>query len=239
MFVTCIITAKDIPYFVNTALDSLLAQSRQPDEVVIVLDGPKDDTFEIINQRLNRVGYPIPHKIIQKSRCEGTAMARNSGIAEAQGDIIAFLDGDDWYMPDKIYRGVLALTENNKQTPQYKAVFSNFYHLDERGKLDIANSTHGTYETLAKECFVRPNQIILHEVFMDIGLFDPQYPQAEDYDFWERYLRKYQIAYNPEPLFVYRRHRQAKVSSEDGYIRANIERAEIQNRVKEYLKEHK
>ena len=233
MIVSAIVTAKGIPLYIGTALDSLLAQTRQPDEVIISLDGSPDQTMDFVARRLTDAGYPIPWRLIQSSRPQGTAETRNAGIMAAKGDILAFLDGDDWYLPDKIFRSEIVVLNGIN----FLATFSGFYYLHEKGKVEKANPWNplpeDQYKSLEKECFPMTNSVFLKKAFEEIGLFNPKYEMAEDYDWWERYLQKHTVHMIPDPLFVYRRHRSAKV--EDGYIRANKERAEIQERVRRNL----
>jgi glycosyltransferase involved in cell wall biosynthesis len=79
------------------ALQSVYAQSLLPDEVIVVDDGSPDDTA-----RLVAVHFPTVKLIRQKN--QGCGMARNSGAAAASGDWLAFLDADDWWLPNKIER---------------------------------------------------------------------------------------------------------------------------------------
>jgi len=93
--VTVVMPTYNSSRFVLQALESLFAQSRPPDEIVVVDDGSTDDTFDCISPYLPRIIY-------HREKRRGVAAARNAAIALSSGDLIAFLDADDWYLPDHL-----------------------------------------------------------------------------------------------------------------------------------------
>lgn len=89
--------------YLGDALASVLAQSRPAHEIVVVDDGSSDTSADIVAQ--TAAGSPIPiHYVYQNN--QGPAAARNSGIELASGQIIAFLDQDDLWLPEKLSRQV-------------------------------------------------------------------------------------------------------------------------------------
>jgi glycosyltransferase involved in cell wall biosynthesis len=91
--VSVVIPAFNAEQFVGEAIESVLAQSYRPVEVIVVDDGSTDATAQTASR------YPIT--CIQKAN-EGQAAARNAGVAAAQGSLISFLDADDLWMPQKL-----------------------------------------------------------------------------------------------------------------------------------------
>jgi glycosyltransferase involved in cell wall biosynthesis len=87
--------------YLRVALDSILAQTRPPDEI-LVIDGPSTDTSPEIAKAIKGVRY-----ISQFGR--GLAEARNFGLSQARGNLIAFLDCDDWWEPDKLEKQLACL----------------------------------------------------------------------------------------------------------------------------------
>lgn len=84
---------------VEATLNSVLEQSRQPDELVIVDDGSTDASPAIVKQRLRSQRAAFPVRFIQQEN-RGVSAARNRGVAESRSDYIAFLDADDEWLPD-------------------------------------------------------------------------------------------------------------------------------------------
>ena len=94
--VSAIITTYNYGRFIEGAIDSVLHQTRPPDEVVVVDDGSTDDTAAIVARYRSRgVRY-----IYQQNA--GAGSARNRGIQATSGELVAFLDADDRWLPDKI-----------------------------------------------------------------------------------------------------------------------------------------
>src|SRR5580704_10876157 len=104
MRVSVVIPAYNCGPYIAEALDSVLGQSLAPDEIVVVDDGSTDDTPERVAAYVGRVRYV-------RQANERVAAARNRGIAETSGELIAFLDSDDVWHPAKLERQVAILRE--------------------------------------------------------------------------------------------------------------------------------
>lgn len=103
--VSCIVPAYNAAAYLKQALNSALAQSRVPMQLIVVDDGSTDATADIAGQFGGNV------EIISQPNC-GPAAARNSGLAAARGEFIAFLDADDLWCKDKLERQLAAFSEN-------------------------------------------------------------------------------------------------------------------------------
>lgn len=124
MRVTVIITAYNYGRFILEAIQSVLAQTTTADlQIVVVDDGSTDDTPDV----LARVKDPRVEFVRTPNR--GISGARNEGLARAKGDFIAFLDGDDRWVPHKLEYQL----EVMRSEPDMAAVFANFVRFDERG----------------------------------------------------------------------------------------------------------
>jgi GT2 family glycosyltransferase len=108
---------------IREALESLFAQSRPPDEIVVVDDGSTDDTFDQISPYLPRLRY-------HRQAHRGVAGARNTGIALANGDLIAFLDADDWYLPHHL----MGLDQRLARDTTLGLVSSGWRRVNEQGQ---------------------------------------------------------------------------------------------------------
>ena len=90
---------------VRNAVDSVLAQTRAPQEVIVVDDGSTDDTFQVLSS------YGQKIKALRQ-RNQGVSAARNRGVAAAQSEWIAFLDADDIWHKDKLEKQIAFIREN-------------------------------------------------------------------------------------------------------------------------------
>jgi len=98
--VSIVIPAYNAAAFIEEALDSVVSQIRQPDEVVIVDDGSTDNTYEVVVNWLS--SHPdFPGKIVCQEN-QGASAARNTAIENATKDYIAFLDADDLLLPEHL-----------------------------------------------------------------------------------------------------------------------------------------
>ena len=103
--VSVIIPAYNGAQFIGEALESVLQQTRPADQIIVVNDGSQDATAEILQS------YAQSIQILEQPNL-GVAAARNRGLAEAQGDLIAFLDQDDLLLPDKLKLQVDCLSQH-------------------------------------------------------------------------------------------------------------------------------
>ncbi len=100
--VSVIMAVRDGERYVAEALESVFAQTRLPDEVIVVDDGSEDGTADIVRR--------FPVRLLSQGR-QGVSAARNAGLDEARGDLIAFIDHDDRWLPRKVERQVAYLEE--------------------------------------------------------------------------------------------------------------------------------
>ena len=182
---------------IERALQSVLAQTRSAQEIIVVDDGSTDDTAELIETKFaDSVVYHY-----QSNR--GVSHARNTGIKIASGDWIAFLDSDDEWLPGKLQAQVEAL---NKQSDYL------FCHTDEiwmrNGKRVNPMNKHGKsgghiFERCLPLCVISPSSVLMRKsLFEIIGWFDESMPACEDYDYWLRFCSQYPVLYVDVPQLV-------------------------------------
>jgi glycosyltransferase involved in cell wall biosynthesis len=111
--VTCVVPVRDGARFLGEALDSILAQTWRPFEVIVVDDGSTDETAVVAGRYGQRVRY-----FRQEPR--GPAAARNRGVGAAMGSLIAFLDSDDLWAPDKLARQMSGMDTLDLNFTQYQ-----------------------------------------------------------------------------------------------------------------------
>lgn len=200
--VSVIIPAYNCEQFIGETLDSVLNQNYQDFELIVVDDGSRDGTANAISRYKGRLTY------IRKKN-EGTSAARNTGIAAAQGEYVAFIDHDDTWLPEKLQEQVTLLNHNK----EIHLVFSDAYVIDEKGRrnrslFEICPPHSGmVFKELLKDNFIPViTAMVKKEVFKEIGLFNPEYRIAEDWDFFLRVSERYPLAFINRPLAEYRIH---------------------------------
>ncbi|PID77203.1 MAG: glycosyl transferase family A [Deltaproteobacteria bacterium] len=182
--ISCIIPVFNRENFIRAALTSVLAQTRLPEEIIVVDDGSTDSSAEIIHQIMQESLVPI-HYHYQEN--QGPAAARNLGIKKAAGDYLIFLDSDDRFEKKKIELQLAAMLENPKCRLSHtdEKWLRNGRHLNKK-KRHIPGSGDIFFRGLGL-CVVGMSTVMVKkEIFAEYGLFDESLPCCEDYDFWLR-----------------------------------------------------
>ena len=198
--VTVVIATYNYGQYLAGAVESVLAQSFDDYEVVVVDDGSTDDTDTVIEPFLSH-----PKITLLRTDHLGQPAAKNAGIRRASGDLIAFLDADDLWLPDKLSKQT-ALFDRN---PELGVAYTRRYWMNEHGeRFEKAEATMHRGQVLGKMFqtnFVCFSSCMVHRrVFDRVGTFDEQIPLAIDYDLWLRVARFYDFDYVDEPLVEYR-----------------------------------
>jgi glycosyltransferase involved in cell wall biosynthesis len=197
--VTVIIPAYNHGRFLGEALESVLAQTYQDLEVLVVDDGSTDDTQAVVARNAPSVHY------IRQSHA-GPAAARNRGIAASHGELIAFLDADDRWYPGKVAFQVAYLDAH----PQAGVVFTKFLVTDEWGRALYAyphtfRYGHNPFEALLVWPYGSMNTAMIKRVCLEkVGVFDENLTGAEDWDLWLRLAPHYDFGYVDSVLATYR-----------------------------------
>lgn len=183
--ITVITPAYNVGRYVGEAMDSVLAQSFRDFEYLVVDDGSADDTAEVIGQRAagdRRV------RLITTDHA-GACHARNVAIAQASGEFIAFVDGDDRWHP-RFLEEQLSLLE--AAGSDVAAVFARSRVMSETGRVYLLRwQRAGRYDLddmLICSCPPRTGSSLLikRKAFEAVGLFDEHLDSAQDLDMWLR-----------------------------------------------------
>lgn len=200
--VSVIIPAYNALRFLPQTVESALAQTWRDFELLVVDDGSTDQTGAWAAQHPDaRV------RLIQQVNA-GAAAARNTGIAEAKGKYIAFLDADDLWEPTKLERQVACLSARAKVGLVHTAI----RYIDESGReINRVLRTQGEGDVWREVVVHNPvrcgsTPLIRRACFEKVGIFDPGLSFAEDWDMWIRIAAHYQFAVLNEPLVSYRQH---------------------------------
>lgn len=193
-FVSLIIPTHNRAHTLPRALDSVLAQTRPADEIIVVDDGSTDGTAELIHTH-----YPQVRYVRQPNR--GVSAARNAGIRAATGDWIALLDSDDAWQPRKLERQLATLPPDARLAHCDEIWIRNGVRVNPMRK--HAKAGGRIYRHCLPLCAISPSAVLIHgEVFEHIGLFDESLPACEDYDLWLRVTARWPVHYLDEELVI-------------------------------------
>lgn len=197
--VSIIIPFYNCPY-VSEAIASALNQTYQEREIIVVNDGSTRFT-EKIQPYLEQIRY------IEKSN-GGTASALNAGIRLSEGEYIAWLSSDDYFLPDKLEKQLEWMIKN-----ELKICFSSFYQMNEKSEiigepvtLYFQNNEQMERTLKRRNIFNGSTAIIHKKIFQEIGYFDESLLYTHDYDFWLRVAQITSIGYLDVPTVLYRIH---------------------------------
>jgi glycosyltransferase involved in cell wall biosynthesis len=154
---------------------------------------------------------------IKNKKNEGVQYSRNIGIIHSKGEFVAFLDDDDIWLPTKIEKQLSLFGEN---VGMVYCGGENFYDNDINKRDDYYNKDYfgkpiGFYEMLENGDYIgSTSQVIVRKCcFARTGLFDCDFLSRQDYEMWLRISKNYEIKAVEEPLFLYREHKGARVST--------------------------
>ncbi|MEL7459291.1 MAG: glycosyltransferase family A protein, partial [Pseudomonadota bacterium] len=200
--VSVVIPAYNAMHYLPQTVASVLRQTYQNFEVIIVNDGSTDGIEAWFAQSVNDPRFRL---ISQKN--QGLSSARNTGIEQAKGEFIAVLDADDLWHPTKLAKQVQAL----KRAPEAGLVYTWLKYVDEfarpTGKTVKASFEGDVWEQLTAFNFVGCGSVamIRRACFDEVGRFDRNLiSYVEDWDMWLRIAKRYPFTVVNEAL-VYNR----------------------------------
>jgi glycosyltransferase involved in cell wall biosynthesis len=190
-----------MPYLSET-VDSVLRQTYTNFEIIIIDDGSSDKTVEWASQLTD----PRIKLISQENK--GAAGARNTGIANSQGEYIAFLDADDLWEPTKLEKQVQCLDKNSSVGLVHTWIAFVDAHGKPTGKIMTTDGEGNIWKQVAEYNPVRcgSTSMIRRCCFETVGLFDQSLRFVEDWDMWIRIASRYTFGLVKEPLVCYREH---------------------------------
>jgi len=192
--------------YIDRAINSVLNQTFQEFEMIIVNDGSTDKSAEVVKS------FTDPRiRLIQQENA-GVSAARNRGIEEAKADLIAFLDSDDEWTPSFL-ETVLRLRERYPEAGAYATAYKKrFPNMNEK-KLKFYGLPEGQKEGLLTSYFksategklpVRSSNVAIPKnIFKEVGKFPIGKWWGEDTDMWGRIAFKYPIAFSMDVCSVY------------------------------------
>jgi glycosyltransferase involved in cell wall biosynthesis len=185
--------------YISRAISSVLNQTRQPQEIIVVDDGSTDGSASLVNENFRNFV-----KLIRKKN-EGVSVARNIGVKMALGEYIAFLDGDDYWHP--LYLESLAVAID--AYPQ-NAIIATAFGMDPND-LGRRNGSWAEilnpFRIISRRAIMRTSSVILKRSFFESETgFNPTLSRGEDTDvFYRAICASGSLVYCPDPLVYYER----------------------------------
>jgi glycosyltransferase involved in cell wall biosynthesis len=182
---------------VARAIESVLAQSVQPTQILVVDDGSQDNTATHLSKRFGRQIDVLTQANL------GVSAARNHALVKAEGNWIALLDSDDEWLPEKLQKQTLAITNNTDAV----LVHSDEIWVRHGTRVNSAKKHQKRggfiYQHCLPLCCISPSAAMIKtSVLRDLGGFDETLPACEDYDLWLRLCARHPVVYIDEPLLI-------------------------------------
>lgn len=191
--------------YIACAIESVLRQTHRNLEVIVVDDGSKDLTVEIIKS------YNDPRVVVVSQKNSGVAAARNTGILNSSSEYICFLDQDDWWARNKVEKQLGLMLSNQNLGMVYCDFFKAKDELErqysELKKYNYKKSGK-IFSELIHENYISSCTLVMikKSVLNNVGMFNPNLLAIEDLDLWLRISIDYEVAYVDEILALYRMH---------------------------------
>jgi glycosyltransferase involved in cell wall biosynthesis len=213
-FVSVVIPNYNYGRYLTEAIDSVFAQTYPNREVIVVDDGSTDDSPAVLGRYGARLRW-------FQQRNQGVSAARNLGIRQSRGELVAFLDADDAWHPEKLQRQVLLL-----RNPAVGMAYTGVQYISSAGE-HLGTDISGCRGQILRDLVLMrqtgvlaggSTALVRRECFDCTGGFDPELSTSADWDMWRRIACYYQIESLREPLVYYRQHTAA--------MHLNVERFE-------------
>ena len=222
--VSVYITNYNYGKYIEQAVESVLQQSLQDFEIIIIDDGSTDDSPKIIQKYAE---HPQIKAIFQKNR--GLNVTNNIALRVARGKYIMRLDADDFLDENAL----LVMSNMLEKDPNLGLVFPNYYLADADGRVDSVHQRHNFNEvSLMDQAAHGACTMIRTEFLKELGGYSENYQCQDGYELWVKFTAKHPVANVATPLFYYRQHG-SNLTKNEGRILST--RASINQ---EYVQQH-
>lgn len=201
--VSIVVPAWNAVAFITKTLSTVDAQTFRDFELIVVDDGSADATKEVVERFLKDKGL---RGLCIRQENKKIAGARNTGIRAAAGDLVAFLDHDDLWLPDKLARVIAEFDAH----PDIDLVCHNENIIKDGALVRVSQNgplTENMYERLLFEGnALSPSAVTVKKAkLFEVGLFreDPEFNTVEDYDLWMRLAKICRMHFLDEVLGEY------------------------------------
>jgi glycosyltransferase involved in cell wall biosynthesis len=235
MKISVFVTSFNQKYYLVEAIESVLTQTFQPFEIIIVDDCSTDGSQEVIREYAQ--AYPDLIRPFYHERNLGIPKNKSFALEQVKGELVTYLDGDDRFLSKKLEMEL----ETFKHHPEAPIVYSNVYYLVEEKKQRIKwyqGKTSPPTGNVFKETFAREfprgslfrNELIAYPCLQETGFFNPDFAMYHDWDLRIRLTKRFKVTYCPTLLAEYRVH-------SEGISRSDPER-HIDELIRVYVRNH-
>ena len=199
--VSVVIPTFNSAWSLKEAIESVLAQTYEQLEILVIDDGSTDNTAEVVAEFSDIITYMRQNNM-------GVSVARNCGILSSHGKYIAFLDSDDIWFPNKIELQVALMEEHSN----LDVVYTDHCHTDAEGvigepKTACFNASEPVYYQLLAGNFINTSTVMVRlTAIAKSGVFSADFSGAEDYDLWLRLAKSGEFGHVCTVLATYRKH---------------------------------
>lgn len=192
---------------IKETIESVLNQSFTDFELIIIDDGSKDNTVEIVKS------IDDPRIILLTKENGGASSARNMGIKQAKADIIVFIDADDLWLKDRLKLDYETFLNSEYEE---KALLGSYYMINEKNEITHLSPVYNSNgiiwpeQKFAPQFFNLDTLMLNKSILEKIGYFRTDYYYHEDYDFAVRVTADYPIISSPSRLALYRYYMNSK-----------------------------
>jgi glycosyltransferase involved in cell wall biosynthesis len=201
--VTVIIPTHNRASLLPRAINSVLAQTFTDFELFVVDDASNDETAQVIQGFSDpRITY-IRHEVNR-----GESESRNTGIRNARGEYIAYLDDDDEWVPEKLDKQVKVM---DSSPPETGVVYTGCDYVElgtgrKLGTQKVYQRGRVLEHLLTKNFLPGPTALVRKKCFQKVGEYDPTVRYGPDWEMWIRIARYFDFEAIPEPLYRYSIH---------------------------------
>jgi cellulose synthase/poly-beta-1,6-N-acetylglucosamine synthase-like glycosyltransferase len=198
--VSVVIPCFDQGHYLAEAIESALAQTHAPHEVIVIDDGSIDNSFEVAAR------YPEVRRTRQPNR--GVAAARNAGLAASEAEFVVFLDADDRLLPQALEVGLAAMAKR----PHIACAAGMSRDIGEDGTVirelrqPLVMQDH--YLNLLKDCYIWSGSSLVSRraALVEVGGFNEGLVAGDDYELYLKLARRQPIFCHDSVVTEYRRH---------------------------------
>jgi glycosyltransferase involved in cell wall biosynthesis len=207
--VSVIVTCYNYARFVAQAVDSLLSQTLEALEVIVIDDASPDDSQQVLERYCDHPRVRLVHHATN----QGHIRSYNEGLAMARGEFVGVLAADDFALRTDAAERQVAVFDAD---PAVGFVYSAFAMANETGQLfrefrpferDYVRDAYSEFAELMFRNYVpHSGTLVRRACHAEIGVYDTALPHAGDWDLWLRLASRYSVGYIAEPLYAYRVH---------------------------------